>query len=74
MTSMSHCTLLGDGIGCNMYCSGCNMHCHTLCSHFAVIHDWEDEPATAILKTIRRAARPASRLLIAGERLLGYLA
>ncbi|KAI7845081.1 hypothetical protein COHA_001446 [Chlorella ohadii] len=30
-----------------------------------VIHDWRDEPATAILKTIRRAARPTSRLLIA---------
>lgn len=38
----------------------------------AVIHDWQDEPATAILKTIRRAARPTSRLLIAGERSRGF--
>ena len=32
-----------------------------------VVHDWDDAPATAILKTIRRAAGPTSRLLIAGR-------
>jgi O-methyltransferase domain len=29
-----------------------------------ILHDWDDEPATAILRTIRTAARPDSRLLI----------
>jgi hypothetical protein len=29
-----------------------------------ILHDWDDEPATAILRTIRAAARPESRLLI----------
>jgi hypothetical protein len=31
----------------------------------AIIHDWDDERATAILRTIRAAARPGARLLIA---------
>jgi hypothetical protein len=30
----------------------------------AIIHDWDDERATAILHTIRAAARPGARLLI----------
>jgi hypothetical protein len=29
-----------------------------------ILHDWDDEPATAILRTIRAAARDDSRLLI----------
>src|SRR5919201_2058743 len=29
-----------------------------------ILHDWDDERATAILRTIRDAARPDSRLLI----------
>jgi hypothetical protein len=29
-----------------------------------ILHDWDDEHAAAILRTIRAAARPASRLLI----------
>jgi len=29
-----------------------------------ILHDWADEPAAAILRTIRAAARPDSRLLI----------
>jgi SAM-dependent methyltransferase len=29
-----------------------------------ILHDWADEPAAAILRTIRTAARPDSRLLI----------
>src|SRR5919201_5291719 len=29
-----------------------------------ILHDWDDERATAILRTIRAAARPDSRLLI----------
>lgn len=29
-----------------------------------IIHDWEDEPAIAILRACRRAMRPASRLLV----------
>lgn len=29
-----------------------------------ILHDWDDEPATAILRTIHAAARPESRLLI----------
>jgi hypothetical protein len=30
----------------------------------AIIHDWNDERATAILRTIRAAAPPGARLLI----------
>jgi O-methyltransferase domain/Dimerisation domain len=30
-----------------------------------IVHDWDDERATAILRTIRAAARPGARLLIA---------
>jgi hypothetical protein len=29
-----------------------------------ILHDWDDEPAEAILRTIRAAARPDSRLLV----------
>lgn len=36
----------------------------------AILHDWSDERATQILRTIRRAATPSSRLLIV-ERVLG---
>lgn len=49
------------------FCNACSSPC-------AVIHDWRDEPATAILKTIRRAARPTSCLLIAGKRLQRHYA
>jgi hypothetical protein len=31
----------------------------------AILHDWGDEPATAILRTIRAAARPGARLFVA---------
>jgi hypothetical protein len=30
----------------------------------AIIHDWDDERATAILRTIRAAARPGARILV----------
>ena len=30
-----------------------------------ILHDWDDERATAILRTIRSAARPGARLLVA---------
>jgi hypothetical protein len=30
----------------------------------AIIHDWDDERSTAILRTIRAGARPGARLLI----------
>jgi len=29
-----------------------------------ILHDWDDEPATAILRPIRAAARPGARLLV----------
>jgi precorrin-6B methylase 2 len=31
----------------------------------AILHDWDDERATAILRTIRASARPGARLLVA---------
>jgi hypothetical protein len=31
----------------------------------AILHDWDDEPATKILQTIRASARPEARVLIA---------
>ncbi len=31
----------------------------------AILHDWDDERATAILRTIRGAARPGARVLVA---------
>jgi hypothetical protein len=31
----------------------------------AILHDWGDEPATAILRTVRAAARPGARLFVA---------
>jgi precorrin-6B methylase 2 len=31
----------------------------------AILHDWDDERATSILRTVRAAARPGARLLIA---------
>jgi SAM-dependent methyltransferase len=34
---------------------------HLLCT---ILHDWDDESATAILRTIRAAARPDGRLLV----------
>jgi hypothetical protein len=30
-----------------------------------ILHDWDDERASAILRTIRSAARPDARLLVA---------
>jgi hypothetical protein len=35
-----------------------------------IIHDWEDEPATAILQSVRRAVPPEGTLLVI-ERVLG---
>lgn len=31
----------------------------------AILHDWDDKQATAILRTIRASARPAARILVA---------